>query len=180
MGAAQGHLAALCHAALPSLTALISFSWLENMRFLTAAFAIILPLMLLLFCVTVKSHLIKVLPILSAAELRSADACVISRLCPGKLLSITDGAVLEDVTQPRWGLQALPDPHGSAAALAHGVQTPGSGRCQGRACRVRAASRGCQCPISRSDSDQLLGSGYSLFSGNCHTFAKPLMLPTAC
>lgn len=38
------------------------------MRFLTAAFAIILPLMLLLFCVTVKSHLIKVLPILSAAH----------------------------------------------------------------------------------------------------------------
>lgn len=50
------------------LTALISFSWLGNMRFLTAAFAITLPLMLLLFCVTVKSHLIKVLPILSAAD----------------------------------------------------------------------------------------------------------------
>lgn len=50
------------------LTALISLSWLENMRFLTAAFAIILPLMLLLFCVTVKSHLIKVLPILSQAD----------------------------------------------------------------------------------------------------------------
>lgn len=49
-------------------TALISFSWLENMRFLTAAFAIILPLMLLLFCVTVKPRLIKVLPIPSAAD----------------------------------------------------------------------------------------------------------------
>lgn len=73
----QWYLAAHCSPALPfgrpsllcrGLTALISFSWLENMRFLTAAFAVILPLMLLLFCVTVKSLLIKVLPILSVAD----------------------------------------------------------------------------------------------------------------
>lgn len=36
------------------------------------------------------------------------------------------------------------------------------------------------CPISGADSDQLLGSGYSLFFGSRHTFAKRLMLPMAC
>lgn len=50
------------------LTVLIAFFWLRNTRFLTDAFAIILLLMLLLFCVTVKLHLPKVFPILSAAD----------------------------------------------------------------------------------------------------------------
>lgn len=66
----QWYLPSCCTPALPfclDLTVLISCSWLRNTRFLTDAFAIILPLMLL-FCVTVKLHLPKVLPILSAAD----------------------------------------------------------------------------------------------------------------
>lgn len=69
----QWYLTPCCSPALPfslclGLTVLISCSWLRNMRFLTVAFAVILPLMLLLFCVTVKLHLLKVLPILSDAD----------------------------------------------------------------------------------------------------------------
>jgi len=72
----QWYLAAHCSPALPfgcpslccGLAALISSFWLENTRFLTAAFAVIPPLMLLLFCVMVKLRLIRVLPILSVAD----------------------------------------------------------------------------------------------------------------
>lgn len=69
----QWYLAPCCTPALPfsfylDLAVLISCSWLRNTKFVTDAFAIILPLMLLLFCVTVKLHLPKVLPILSAAD----------------------------------------------------------------------------------------------------------------
>lgn len=94
------------------------------MRFLTAAFAITLPLMLLLFCVTVKSHLIKVLPILSAADEE--------RECPrnlpalsGEIAFIIDGAALplEDATRPRAGAAAL-RPAGAAATLAQGLCAP--------------------------------------------------------